>query len=156
VGGPSGSGLAGPEELHKLAAQLGIGDVVPFRPPTGQAELADWYRAATVLVVPSSSESFGRAAAEAQACGTPVIAAAVGGPPVAVRDGVSGVPVPGRRPADHAHELRRFADDPALSARMGRRPPRRVVRLGHGRRVHVRRGRGGDAGVCLTGRVRQA
>ncbi|GAP45588.1 D-inositol-3-phosphate glycosyltransferase [Streptomyces azureus] len=130
VGGPSGSGLARPEELQKLAAQLGIGDVVLFRPPVGQAELADWYRAATVLVMPSYSESFGLVAAEAQACGTPVIAAAVGGLPVAVRDGVSGVLVPGHRPADYARALRRFADDPALSARMGAAAARHAESFG--------------------------
>ncbi|MEU4466133.1 D-inositol-3-phosphate glycosyltransferase [Streptomyces sp. NPDC024017] len=130
VGGPSGSGLARPEELQKLAAQLGIGDVVLFRPPVSQAELADWYRAATVLVMPSYSESFGLVAAEAQACGTPVIAAAVGGLPVAVQDGVSGVLVPGHRPADYARALRRFADDPALSARMGAAAARHAESFG--------------------------
>ncbi len=95
VGGPSGSGLAAPDGLHKLAAALGIGDVVRFWPPVGQHRLVDWYRAASVLVMPSYSESFGLVAVEAQACGTPVIAAEVGGLPVAVRDGVSGVLVPG-------------------------------------------------------------
>ncbi|NUT44868.1 MAG: D-inositol-3-phosphate glycosyltransferase, partial [Thermoactinospora sp.] len=59
VGGPSGSGLARPEGLQKLAARLGISDVVLFRPPVGQDRLADWYRAASVLVMPSHSESFG-------------------------------------------------------------------------------------------------
>ncbi|MDC0773996.1 D-inositol-3-phosphate glycosyltransferase [Streptomyces sp. HD] len=118
VGGPSGSGLARPEGLQKLAARLGISDVVLFRPPVGQDRLADWYRAASVLVMPSHSESFGLVAVEAQACGTPVIAAAVGGLPVAVRDGVSGVLVPGHDPADYARALYGFAADPARSARM--------------------------------------
>ncbi|MBC9731105.1 D-inositol-3-phosphate glycosyltransferase [Streptomyces sp. TRM68367] len=130
VGGPSGSGLARPEELQKLAARLGISDVVLFRPPVGQAELADWYRAATVLVMPSYSESFGLVAAEAQACGTPVVAAEVGGLPVAVRDGVSGVLVPGHRPEDYARALCRFADDPALSARMGSAAARHAESFG--------------------------
>lgn len=67
VGGPSGSGLAKPEGLQKLAARLGIADVVRFRPPVGQDQLADWFRAASVLVVPSYSESFGLVAIEAQA-----------------------------------------------------------------------------------------
>ncbi|MBE8470438.1 D-inositol-3-phosphate glycosyltransferase [Streptomyces sp. 3R004] len=119
VGGPSGSGLAEPEGLQKLAARLGIADVVRFMPPVGQDRLADWYRAASVLVMPSHSESFGLVAVEAQACGTPVIAAAVGGLPVAVRDGVSGVLVPGHDPVDYTRALRGFADDPARSARMG-------------------------------------
>ncbi|GAU64737.1 putative glycosyltransferase [Streptomyces sp. NBRC 110611] len=119
VGGPSGSGLAKPEGLQKLAARLGIADVVQFRPPVGQERLADWYRAASVLVMPSHSESFGLVAIEAQACGTPVVAAAVGGLPVAVRDGVSGFLVAGHDPADYARALRRFVADPSLSIRMG-------------------------------------
>ncbi len=119
VGGPSGSGLAKPEGLQKLAARLGIADVVRFRPPVGQEQLADWYRAASVLVMPSYSESFGLVAIEAQACGTPVIAAAVGGLPVAVRDGVSGFLIPGHDPADYARALGRFARDTSLAGRMG-------------------------------------
>nr|WP_248297647.1 D-inositol-3-phosphate glycosyltransferase [Streptomyces sp. S1D4-11] len=119
VGGPSGSGLSKPEGLQKLAACLGVSDVVLFRPPVGQDQLADWYRAASVLVMPSYSESFGLVAVEAQACGTPVIAAEVGGLSVAVRHGVSGVLVPGHDPDDYARALCSFADEPARSARMG-------------------------------------
>ncbi|WP_030021016.1 D-inositol-3-phosphate glycosyltransferase [Streptomyces monomycini] len=119
VGGPSGSGLAKPEGLQKLAARLGIADVVRFRPPVGQEQLADWYRAASVLVMPSYSESFGLVAIEAQACGTPVIAAAVGGLPVAVHDGVSGFLISGHDPADYARALGRFARDTSLAGRMG-------------------------------------
>ncbi|MFK4145766.1 glycosyltransferase [Streptomyces sp. NPDC004065] len=119
VGGPSGSGLAKPEGLQKLAARLGIADVVRFRPPVGQDQLADWFRAASVLVMPSYSESFGLVAIEAQAAGTPVLAAAVGGLPVAVRDGETGFLVQGHDPADYARVLRSFADDPGLSDRMG-------------------------------------
>jgi D-inositol-3-phosphate glycosyltransferase len=110
VGGPSGSGLAKPEELQKLAARLGICELVRFQPPVDQEELADWYRAASVLVMPSYSESFGLVAVEAQACGTPVIAASVGGLPVAVRDGVSGFLIEGHEPGAYARALRRFAD----------------------------------------------
>ena len=121
VGGPSGSGLAKPEGLQKLAAKLGIADLVRFRPPVGQEQLADWYRAASVLVMPSYSESFGLVAAEAQACGTPVVAAAVGGLPVAVRDGVSGYLVAGHDPAEYARALRRFADRRGAGRAAGRR-----------------------------------
>ncbi|MFF8470939.1 D-inositol-3-phosphate glycosyltransferase [Streptomyces griseus] len=119
VGGPSGSGLAKPEGLQKLAARLGIADVVRFHPPVGQERLADWFRAASVLVMPSYSESFGLVAIEAQATGTPVVAAAVGGLPVAVRDGVGGFLVQGHEPEAYARALGRFADAPELVERMG-------------------------------------
>lgn len=98
VGGLSGSGLAEPHALATLARQLGVGDLVVWSPPVRQQELAQWYRAADAVVVPSYSESFGLVALEAQACGTPVVAAATGGLRTAVRDGVSGVLVDGHDP----------------------------------------------------------
>lgn len=119
VGGPSGSGLAKPEGLQKLAALLGIADVVRFCPPVRQDELADWFRAASVLVMPSYSESFGLVAIEAQAAGTPVVAASVGGLPVAVRDQETGFLVDGHDPVAYARVLRRFADNPQLTDGMG-------------------------------------
>src|SRR4051794_15867097 len=69
VGAPSGSGLAAPHQLEKLAATLGIADRVRFHPPQPRERLADHYRAADVTVVPSHNESFGLVALEAQACG---------------------------------------------------------------------------------------
>ncbi|HEX2805335.1 MAG TPA: glycosyltransferase, partial [Kineosporiaceae bacterium] len=86
VGGPSGTGLERPEELQRLTRELDLDGVVRFRPPAARAVLADWYRAADLVVVPSYSESFGLVAVEAQACGTPVVAARVGGLVTAVRD----------------------------------------------------------------------
>ncbi|SDE35487.1 D-inositol-3-phosphate glycosyltransferase [Blastococcus fimeti] len=106
VGAPSGSGLDAPEQLQKLAGSLGIADVVTFFPPLPPERLAEHYRAADVTVVPSHNESFGLVALESQACGTPVVAAAVGGLPTAVRDGVSGVLVAGHDPADYAVAVR--------------------------------------------------
>ncbi|WP_395576726.1 D-inositol-3-phosphate glycosyltransferase [Streptomyces sp. BK79] len=130
VGGPSGSGLAKPEGLQKLAARLGIADVVRFRPPVGQEQLADWFRAASVLVMPSYSESFGLVAIEAQAAGTPVLAASVGGLPVAVRDGHTGRLVAGHDPAAYARVLRDFADNPELTPRMGEAAARHAQSFG--------------------------
>jgi D-inositol-3-phosphate glycosyltransferase len=106
IGGPSGSGLAEPEALQRLAHQLGIDDVTRFEPPsTGKERLRDWYRAASVVAVPSHNESFGLVALEAQACGTPVVATDVGGLRTAVRDGVSGLLVAGHDPADWSSAL---------------------------------------------------
>lgn len=105
VGGPSGTGRADPDRLSELAASLGISAQFRLEPPCPQSELADWYRAATIVAVPSYSESFGLVAVEAQACGAPVVAAAVGGLRTSVRDGVSGVLVHGHDPADYAEVL---------------------------------------------------
>jgi D-inositol-3-phosphate glycosyltransferase len=118
VGAPSGSGLAEPEQLQKLAGSLGIADVTRFDRPVPQADLADYYRAAAVTVVPSYTESFGLVAVESQACGTPVVAARVGGLRTAVADGVSGLLVDGHEPTDYANAVRRLLADPALDARL--------------------------------------
>ncbi|MFG2089179.1 MULTISPECIES: D-inositol-3-phosphate glycosyltransferase [unclassified Spirillospora] len=127
VGGPSGSGRCRPEGLQNLAAELGISDVMRFEPPSPQSELADWYRAADVTVVPSHSESFGLVAVESQACGTPVVASRVGGLCTAVADGESGVLIRGHDPADYAAVLRRLHAEPGLHARLSRG----AVRHGH-------------------------
>ena len=114
VGGPSGTGLAHPEHLQKLAGSLGIADFTRFVPPVAQATLADYYRAASVTVVPSYTESFGLVAVESQACGTPVVAAGVGGLLTAVADGRSGVLVDGHNPADYADAIGRIIAVPSL------------------------------------------
>jgi D-inositol-3-phosphate glycosyltransferase len=128
VGGPSGTGLDHPEGLDELARDLGIREVVRFAPPARQDVLADWYRAATVVAVPSRNESFGLVAVEAQACGTPVVAAGVGGLRTAVADGASGLLLDSYEPAVWADALGSLVLDPAERDRLGR-----------GARLHARR-----------------
>ena len=118
VGGPSGSGLEHPESLAQLATELGLDDVVRFVPPVAQADLARWCAAATLVAVPSYNESFGLVAAEAQATGTPVLAAAVGGLTTVVRDGHSGLLIEGHEPRDWAAALRRVIEDEPLRERL--------------------------------------
>ena len=130
VGGPSG---AGPGEevgrLMELASALGVADRVMLFPPQPQVRLADFYAAADVVLVPSRSESFGLVALEAQACGTPVVAAGVGGLRYVVTDGVGGFLVEGHDPADHADRMLQVLADPARSARMGRDGARQALRF---------------------------
>ncbi|HEV8055854.1 MAG TPA: D-inositol-3-phosphate glycosyltransferase [Nocardioidaceae bacterium] len=120
VGGPSGSGLDRPQSLVDLAARLGIADLVRFVPPIGQHELALWYSAATLVCVPSYNESFGLVAVEAQACGTPVVAAAVGGLTTAVRHDRTGLLVAGHDPSDYATAFEELATSPGRCAQMSR------------------------------------
>jgi len=126
VGGPSGSEVGAPGRLEALASSLGISSFVRMEAPCPQPELADWYRAADVVLVPSHSESFGLVALEAQACGTPVVAAAVGGLRTAVRDGYSGVLVDGHDPEVWARVLSELLVSPA-----------RLLQLSAGAREHA-------------------
>jgi D-inositol-3-phosphate glycosyltransferase len=121
VGGPSGAGH-GLEiaRLMDLASALGVGERVMFFPPQPQTRLADFYAGAECLLVPSRSESFGLVALEALACGTPVIASAVGGLRYVVADGTTGFLVEGHDPADHAERLLTVLRDATVAGRMGR------------------------------------
>jgi D-inositol-3-phosphate glycosyltransferase len=112
VGGASGSNGAEVERLKELVAWLGISDVVRFAPPVDRKELPDYYRASDLVCVPSYSESFGLVALEAQACGTPVVASAVGGLRTAVADGISGVLVDGHDPRAWSSVLARLLQEP--------------------------------------------
>lgn len=130
IGGASGAGLDHPTALADLAAELGIDDVVQFIPTVPQRELADWYAAATVVCVPSHNESFGLVAIEAQACGTPVVAARVGGLSTAVSDGVTGVLVDGHDPADYATAMRPLLTDPEIRDAMSQKAVRHAEEFG--------------------------
>ena len=107
VGGPSGGdGDAELASAHQLVSRLGISDRVRFVPPQPHELLSTWYRAADVCLVPSRSESFGLVALEAAACGTPVVAAAVGGLRTLIEDGVTGFLIDSRDPGDYAAAVR--------------------------------------------------
>jgi D-inositol-3-phosphate glycosyltransferase len=116
VGGPSGvDGNAELARLHHLVADLGLQERVQFIAPQPHGRLALYYRAADVCLVPSRSESFGLVALEAAACGTPVVAAAVGGLSTLVAHGVSGFLVEGRDPEVYASYVARLLEDRALA-----------------------------------------
>jgi D-inositol-3-phosphate glycosyltransferase len=120
VGGPSGAD--GDDEMARLRAvvhDLGVDGQVRFVAPQPHARLADFYRAADVCLVPSRTESFGLVALEAAACGTPVVAADVGGLRSLVDDGHTGFLVESRDPADWAAPVSLLLADDDLRAEMG-------------------------------------
>ena len=112
VGGASGANTEEVDRLKELTTWLAIDDVVRFSPPVPREDLPQWYRAADLVVVPSYSESFGLVALEAQACGTPVVATAVGGLRTAVADGISGVLVDGHDPKAWSSVISRLLQEP--------------------------------------------
>ncbi len=119
VGGPSGpSGTAEIEAVRGLADELGVAGHIRWVDPQPHDRLALWYRAADVLLVPSRSESFGLVAAEAQACGLPVVATRVGGLAFLISDGESGFLVPGPDPKEFAAAAGRILADDGLAARL--------------------------------------
>lgn len=129
LGGASGRPTA-VRELEALAYQEGVVDHVRVRPPVPQQTLADYFRAADLVAVPSHSESFGLVAAEAQATGTPVVAAAVGGLCTVVEDGTSGVLVPDHEPESWALALKSLLDDDALRAHLAAGARESAARFG--------------------------
>ena len=115
VGGASGrDGRREVERIDKLAASLGVADRIRFTDPQPHHMLSTYYRAADVVLVPSRSESFGLVALEAAACGTPVVAAAVGGLRTLVEHGRTGFLVEGRDPEVFAAYTGQILDNPAL------------------------------------------
>jgi D-inositol-3-phosphate glycosyltransferase len=112
MGGASGSGLDELEKLKVLAKFLKIEDVTHFVDPVSRENLPNWYRASDLVCVPSYSESFGLVALEAQACGTPVVATAVGGLRTAISDGISGSLVDGHDPKAWSAVISRLIAEP--------------------------------------------
>lgn len=117
-GGPSGA-HATPETYQDMARELGIEKHIRFLSPRPPAELVTIYRAADIVAVPSYNESFGLVAMEAQASGTPVVAARVGGLPIAVAEGETGLLVDSHDPVEWADALAQLLDDDDTRIRMG-------------------------------------
>jgi D-inositol-3-phosphate glycosyltransferase len=127
VGGASGAEGAGEvERIDKLVAELGVADQLRTLAPVPHHLLSTYYRAADVVLVPSRSESFGLVALEAAACGTPVVAAAVGGLRTLVEHGRTGFLVERRDPAVFASYAEQILDAPALAHELSQQAAQRA------------------------------
>ena len=109
-------------ELPRLRAEaerVGVGDSVVFLGSVTRDVLCQYYNAADVCVLPSYYESFGFAALEAAACGTPVVASRVGGLTTVVKDGETGFLIPWHCPGPFVERLDLLLHDDGLRREMG-------------------------------------
>lgn len=120
------------QRLEQVVSRLGISDHVRFLQSVKQDQLPKYYSAADVCVFPSYYESFGLAALEAMACGTPVVASRVGGLPSILREGETGYLIPSRCPAAFIQRLEILLANDHLRTMMGRAARERALQLGWG------------------------
>jgi len=121
-------GIQGPDDGYrtKLVQELGIGDRVTFTGQIGADELVRLYSSAEIAVTASLYEGFGLPAAEAMACGTPVIATRAGALPEIVGEYGTGILVPPADPPALAAAIKRLLADRPLRQRMGEAARKRI------------------------------
>lgn len=117
-------------KLRARVCELGLTEQILFVPSQPQSQMPLFYNAADIVTMPSRYESFGLAALEAQACGTPVVASRVGGLPYAVQDGYSGFLVEQGQPADLAGALTQLLENPGLARKLGQQAAMRAEQFG--------------------------
>lgn len=129
AGGPDPRHLADDPDARRLAAcaaRHGVADRVHLVGRTDTGGAAALLRAADVVVAVPWYEPFGIVPLEAMACGTPVVASAVGGMLDTVEPGATGAHVPPRDPRAVADAVRGLVADPGALARAGRAGAARV------------------------------
>ena len=109
-----------------LARELGIADRVTLTGRLPREELVRLYNACEVFVSPSLYEGFGLPAAEAMACGAPVVATTAGAFPEVIEDGQSGLLVPPRDASALADAIERLMKDSYVRRKLGQEARRRI------------------------------
>jgi glycosyltransferase involved in cell wall biosynthesis len=110
-----------------LMQQINLNGRVTFARRLSGADLVKWYSAADIAVVPSMFEGFGFPAAEAMACGIPVIAFNAGALPELVADGKTGILVPPADVPKLAAAIKKLVQDKELRCNMGKEARNRVL-----------------------------
>lgn len=120
---------------ESLAQQFGLRDHVLFAGDVPDEELAEFYAASDLVVVPSTdmSEGFGLTLLEANASGRPCVASDTGGIPEVVRDGYNGLLVPSKDPVSLADQILSLAKNNHARRKMGENGRR--VALSHDWRI---------------------
>jgi glycosyltransferase involved in cell wall biosynthesis len=108
------------EMVPRMVRELALANRVTFTGRLSTGDLVRAYNEAQVMVSPSLYEGFGLPAAEAMACGTPVVASDVGGLSYTVEDGVTGFLVPKRDPLALADRICDILNDESMRDQLGR------------------------------------
>ncbi len=114
-------------EARRLAEERGVGARLEITGRLATAELVRRYQRATLVVVPSRYEGFGLPAAEAMACGTPVVATRAGALPEVVETGGGGLLVPVDDAQGLAKGIASLLEAPLLRRELGARARERIV-----------------------------
>ena len=102
--------------LARAAARVDVGDALAYAPRLSDERLAALVRGARAAILPALSDATGLPALEAIACGTPVVASAVGALPEVV--GAAGILVPPREPDRLAAALATVWAEESLHSRL--------------------------------------
>ena len=102
-----------------LVKEYGLQNMVTFTGRLIHGEVAKKYAAAQIAVSPSIYEGFGLPAAEAMACGVPIVGTTAGALPEVIEDNVTGILVPPKNPQALANAIKTLIDDSELRRKMG-------------------------------------
>jgi glycosyltransferase involved in cell wall biosynthesis len=129
IAGGSTPGQSDGQERERIAAivrELGLENLTIFAGRVEHSELAYYYAAADICVVPSHYEPFGLVAIEAMASGTPVVASEVGGLKYTVLDEVTGLLAPPQDEAGFANAIDLILSDAQWRKQLGQNARERV------------------------------
>jgi D-inositol-3-phosphate glycosyltransferase len=128
VGGsdPNEADGAERQRIEEIVTELDLGTNTDFVGMVGHDRLALYYTAADVCVIPSHYEPFGLVAIEAMACGTPVVASAVGGLQFTVISEQTGLLVPPHDVSGFAHAIERILTDDVWAQKIRKQASLRV------------------------------
>lgn len=122
AGGPPLEDLDGDPAVHRLlvlAQETGVDERVTFLGRVAHGDVPRLLRSVDLTVSLPWDESSELVALESMACGVPVVTTAVGGHLDSVIDGITGIHVLARRPAEAARRIRALLDDPTLRESLG-------------------------------------
>jgi glycosyltransferase involved in cell wall biosynthesis len=103
-----------------MARELGISSRITFTGAVTEEEKGNWYRRATLCVIPSTYDPSPIVAFEALAAGKPVVATNVGGLPEVIHNKINGLLVTPRNPKEIAEAVEKILSDKKLASKLSK------------------------------------